>query len=145
MQINGMGVEGAMVAGSKEEKEGTSLVQDLGHNGRIFYQELQSTTQLKNRNTTRSGPNHKTHHLDGVVVVRTDPQDGPGAGKLARRGRRQCSVCGAGHSRADFRGCRWQCGMAWKNPRWCLGRRQRRSGPTPRPLSEPQGLILRMR
>ena len=39
-QINERGVEGAMVAGSKEEREGTSLVQDLCHNGRIFYQEL---------------------------------------------------------------------------------------------------------
>jgi len=40
MQINERGVEGARVTGSKEERAGTSPVQDLGQNGRIFYQAL---------------------------------------------------------------------------------------------------------
>ena len=55
-QINERGVEGAMVAGSKEEREGTSLVQDLCHNGRIFYQELKPyNLNEKSKNTWGGG------------------------------------------------------------------------------------------
>ena len=54
MQINERAVEGARVTGIKEQRAGTSRVQEVRHNGRVFYQALEPTTKIKNQNAKQA-------------------------------------------------------------------------------------------